>query len=234
MPGQFCQLAICSQTQSNYNNVSGYQKTVQCFYGKTISDSMCRIVQQYNSDLVADSDQVPSVSSVHLPANESSDCSLNVPPAPHQPEVSCIPTQKLAKKVLTFQQSWYKAFPWLHYDATKRGVLCHVCLTAKSRKLSDLAKYSEDTFTSKGFSNWKKALEKFRAHEKCVAHRLSKENLCFATTSKSVDVHLNRQLEAEQKRAHKCLMKVISSLKYLAEQGLAIRGKENNDGNFLR
>jgi hypothetical protein len=163
-----------------------------------------------------------------------SESSSSLPPVPHQPAVACIPPQQLSKKVLTFQEHWYKEFPWLHYDPAKLGVLCHLCLLAKSRNLAELAKFSEDTFTSHGFSNWKKALEKFRAHEKSHAHRLSKENLHFAAASKGVDVQLDHQLNAEQKIARTCLLKLISSLKFLAEQGLALRGKENNSGNFSR
>ena len=48
----------------------------------------------------------------------------------------------------------------------------------------------------------------------------------------SVLVQINCSFLLEQKQARTALIKIISSLKYLAGQGLAIQGRNSDDGNF--
>ena len=43
---------------------------------------------------------------------------------PHQPNPKFIEVQKLANRTLTFQENWFKDFPWLHYCPRLKGVLC--------------------------------------------------------------------------------------------------------------
>ena len=95
-----------------------------------------------------------------------------------------------------------------------------------------MAKYKEDTFVSVGFKNWRKAIEKCQRHEKSAAHTISRTNLISRQKADDVNAQLNRQLLENQLLAQKALLKIVSSLQFLAKQGLAIRGKESTDGNF--
>ncbi|XP_041362927.1 zinc finger MYM-type protein 1-like [Gigantopelta aegis] len=115
----------------------------------------------------------------------------DIPDEPYQPDVSCIQSQKLAKKNLKFQQRWFSNYHWLHFDSKTGGVLCHVCITAKRKKLSELTKCGEESFVARGFMNWKKAIEKFDAHEKSNSHRLSLENIKFHKTQQSVSAQIS-------------------------------------------
>ena len=108
-----------------------------------------------------------------------------------------------------------------------------VCVTAKQNNLLGLAKNSDAAFLSKGFKNWRKGVEKFEAHAKSQTHRLASSNLLQKKKSDGVLVQMNKGLLQEQKQSRACLLKLISSLKYLAGQGLAIQGRKSDDGNFI-
>ncbi|XP_068213662.1 zinc finger MYM-type protein 1-like [Palaemon carinicauda] len=101
-------------------------------------------------------------------------------------------------------------------------------------RLSDFARCAEDVFLKSGFSNWKKAIQKFRSQEKSAAHKLSVENLKFHKHQKGISSQLSSQLLHDQHQSRAALIKIITTLKYLAEQGLAIRGHETSEGNFAK
>ena len=86
----------------------------------------------------------------------------------------------------------------------------------------------------KGFSNWKKALGKINLHEKSYFQQLASHNLEYPKNEAPVKAKSDTAARNEQLKARNALVKVISSLKYLAEQGLAIRGKESSGGNFQK
>ena len=168
-------------------------------------------------------------------AEESAACSSTqhcFPDQPFQPDVNCIPVQVLPNRTLKFHDRLFKDYPWLHFDERTGGVLCYTCADASLHKLNQQAHCSEETFVSTGFRNWKKAIQKFRAHEQSFAHRLSSENLKVRRSQPGVDVQLSNKLQEEQSSARSALLKIISSLQYLAQQGIAIRGKDASDGNF--
>ncbi|XP_071847676.1 zinc finger MYM-type protein 1-like [Apostichopus japonicus] len=138
----------------------------------------------------------------------------------------------LGNRTLKFQTTWYEKFPWVHVSSELGGVLCFTCVDATLQNLTGMAKYQEDTFISTGFKNWKKAIEKCQKHEKSDAHRISISNLISRKKSLGVDLQLSKQNHESQLSAQKALVKILSSLQYLAQQGLAIRGKETISGNF--
>ena len=94
---------------------------------------------------VADADGAAAKPSTSLPT---------LPSAPNQPvNVSCIPPQRLAKRTLSFQKSWFQKFPWLHFDSDIGGVICFTCAKATCTNLADMARCADEAFTVKGFSN---------------------------------------------------------------------------------
>ena len=77
-----------------------------------------------------------------------------------------------------------------------------------------------------GFTNWKKTTEKFANHEKSDLHRI-----CCEAVLCTVDVGrmLNQQVVTEKHPNNDCLLKILSTVCFLAQQGLALRGdKESN------
>lgn len=72
----------------------------------------------------------------------------------------------------------------------------------------------EKTFISTGYSNWKKALSRFKEHQTSECHKVAIDYDVIDITSKSA-----KKTRAQNRR---CFAKIIESLQYLARQGLAI------------
>ncbi|KMQ84012.1 zinc finger mym-type protein 1-like protein, partial [Lasius niger] len=152
---------------------------------------------------------------------------------PNQPEVlpTILPSQILKGKTLKFRTAWFKDFAWLHINNSSNGVLCFYCHKYKTENVTmSLASKMDPCFSSEGFKNWKKAIEKFKAHQKCDAHLQAV--LAFNQKKIPLEVQLNDAVAKNQAEARTCLTKIITSLRFLARQGLAIRGHEHYEGNF--
>ena len=106
------------------------------------------------------------------------DVNSDLPLHPYHPPASQIPTQVLSSRTLHFQQSWFDTFPWLHYVPVLKAVVCHTCLKATKMKIIEVCKQLENAFTTGGFTNWKKAREKFKTHQSSEGHLLAVSNLC--------------------------------------------------------
>ena len=94
-----------------------------------------------------------------------------------------------------------------------------------------LASKSEPAFVSIGFKNWKKAKERFICHEKSSTHHHAISQLQQVKTG-SVLGHMSKQLQKQQRDAKLALSALFSSCRYLAGQGLALRGHDDESGNF--
>ena len=188
---------------------------------------------------------VPSVpSAAVLPPLSASDLPTHLPvqcpnsrfvslDKPYQPDPSVIPTQQTAKRTLSFQKSWYDAFNWLHFDSGLKKVVCFYCVKASVMGLSDLARCKEPVFISQGFNNWKKAIDKFKAHQKSHTQILAVNQLA-AAKQPTICAQLVAQAE-EQKRARIAILKLFTSIRYVQRQGSAFRGHDHHSvGNYLQ
>lgn len=180
-----------------------------------------------------DSDDAAKEPEVELEVVRTLDLA-SLPDAPHQPDAKAIPYQRLANKNLHFQNKWFTEFPWLHYDAGMESVFCYQCCKAKNDNLVHISTQFDGAFIRNGFKNWKKANEKFRKHETSHFHRLAVSNLIFTQTQQPVNAQLDKQVASEQQSAQEVLVNIITSLMYLAEQGLALRGHTELTGNFKK
>ena len=160
-----------------------------------------------------------------------------IPDKPFHPnDLSLIPTQlrksQKANFTLKFQKNWFDKFPWLHFEPSVGGVLCHICASASHQGILNLAKNSETSFISKGYNNWKKAIQNFESHQKSKCHELASSNLMIISTNKTVNTLLDKKCSKDQSDARDMLIKMITSLRFLAERGLAIRGHTTDNANF--
>jgi len=137
--------------------------------------------------------------------------------------------QKRANCVLSFQQKWFTTFPWLHYSATLQGVICFHCAKVFLNQ-STFASKCDPAFVSVGFRNWKKAIQKFSEHAKSQLH-IHAMNIC-AHKGNSVTSQLSSAVARQQEEGRYGLMKIVGSIKYLARQGLALRGHVEQKGNL--
>lgn len=79
----------------------------------------------------------------------------------------------------------------------------------------------------------RKALAKFAKHEASDTHS---EAVLKIQSSATVDISqiLNATVKKQQLLRQRMLLKQLSTLRYLAHQGLAIRGHAENEGNILQ
>lgn len=109
--------------------------------------------------------------------------------------------------------------------------MCQVC---DIRKLLPFCTKKEKTFLSEGFTNFKKGPDKFRAHEKSQCHREAvTKYACFERGTNVVQT-LSVQKAKDMIQARDALLTIISSLRLLARQGMAIRGHGDFDSNFMQ
>lgn len=159
-------------------------------------------------------------------------------PIQYQPDTSEIATMSCKKgpkmKTLRFQTNWFVQFKWLHYVPSLKGVVCHICAKLSATDQLNLAKSASPAFITGGFRNWSVALKKFRSHEASECHRLAAELTIQIRNSQPVNALLSAQKRKEQEVARRCLMSILTSICYLAGQGLALRGKTEDEGNFYQ
>ena len=106
---------------------------------------------------------------------------------------------------------------------------CRYCFN--HNLLSD--KLGENTFVTEGFNNWKKASECFERHEKSGLHRETVVKIEMLWQP-GIDTHLDTLHAQSLKTRQDNLLTLLSSMKYLFRQGLAIRGHENLEGNLMQ
>ena len=131
-----------------------------------------------------------------------------------------------------FCTDWYGTYPWLVLCSRRLKAFCGYCCYGKYKGiLTD--KNADQAFTDTGFNNWKKAYERFEQHIYSNAHKevVMKIDLL---SHPSVDVQVSTQRKKEQSVRREMFLIVLSSLKYLVRQGLAIRGHREIEGNLMQ
>ena len=89
----------------------------------------------------------------------------------------------------------------------------------------------ESTFIKDGFKRWKKAVECFRKHEQSVDHRHCVVKFEAIKQGTNVLAQLNTKHESEREVASQCLLKIFTTIRFLARQGLPLRGHHNAQSN---
>lgn len=103
----------------------------------------------------------------------------------------------------------------------------------KPTSLNPFEKLGFDSFCENGFDNWTKALERFTTHERSQLHVNSVQLLAEVKKGTNVMASLNKKKTKEIQEAREALLCIISSLQYLTGQGLAIRGHEEENSNYM-
>ena len=105
------------------------------------------------------------------------------------------------------------------------------CKAAKEGKVRSTGA-EEKCFVVRGFCNWKDATRQFTKHESTLFH---KQAVDLLKTKTDVAEMLSSQHAEEKKRNRQYLLHVITTIRFLACQGLALRGDgDEKDSNFLQ
>ena len=161
--------------------------------------------------------------------SDSSSSSESLGCQPNQPTSFSFPKRKFGVKspvFRSFQPSWYKRWPWIHYNQGTDKAFCFICLKAsRLGMLKACASKGDDAFISRGYINWKDAVGKnggFSSHEHSNVHKYSTD--IVSKSLGDVGELLSSELQKEKAKNRAYLTKVLENIIFLARQGLAFRG----------
>ena len=111
--------------------------------------------------------------------------SLNVdlPRKPYQPKLKQFPLKEVGKQKRFFNPKLFDEFKFLHYREESDSVIFHTCAVGDKNNLLKIDTKKEKKFIETGFSNRKKAIEKFLAHARSATHTHSTEVLNITSGS---------------------------------------------------
>ena len=161
---------------------------------------------------------------------------------PNQPTHFNFPKRKFGKTRVvnrSFQSQWFQKWRWLHYDQSRDLAFRHTCVTSVKSGKMKVSGNVDPAFIFRGFCNWKDASgEKggFNSHEHSTCHKSAVELvITLPRTTKDVGEMLSSAHSQEKKANREYLLKVIQNVRFLARQGLALRGDgKEEDGNFIQ
>lgn len=145
------------------------------------------------------------------------------------PENYTFPVRKFTGETLTrsCKAAWSKEWQWLEYITDGDSIVWGVCRSAIKSKL--VSETKSLFLKEKGFSNWRKATEKIRDHEKSHTHLDATQRLAALKTT-PINALLSEASAKEQLTARKMLELLFSCIPFLGRQGLPLRGAANQDG----
>ncbi|KYN28567.1 Zinc finger MYM-type protein 1 [Trachymyrmex cornetzi] len=134
---------------------------------------------------------------------------------------------------------WQINYPWLSLNPVGKAI-CSICVEAtnRSNKILLLSHFntcvnSRRAFVEQGFNTWKNALKSFRSHEKSELH-CSAIAVLGTLQQQSVIYCLSKTKKKEMIDARVALLKIFSTVKLLAKQGLSFRGKDDEYFNLVQ
>ena len=89
----------------------------------------------------------------------------------------------------------------------------HVFVRRKKNNIT-LSSIKQDAFLSTGFSNWKKALEKFRKHENSNCHLESVSMSVIGEALEDVGEILSDNLSQEKLENRQILFKILENVRF--------------------
>ncbi|KAL4118882.1 hypothetical protein QTP88_011764 [Uroleucon formosanum] len=141
---------------------------------------------------------------------------------------------KFGTQQRSFRSQWYNECDWLEYSVQRNAAFCFVCQIFGSENSG------ENVWIKSGFNNWQKFLVKSKNHISTSTHLTNLSKMCAYKSSLKTGTVVT-QLSSFHKKQVEINRKYMSSLidvvLYLAKQGIAFRGhNENldslNQGNY--
>ena len=127
------------------------------------------------------------------------------------------------------------------YTMTNQGTFafCYACVMAVKLNLKIRSLGAGDlAFVSHGCSNWKDATgEKgaFNIHQKSSTHKTTIEvMITLPASTGNVGEMLSRAHAQERLLNRDYLLKVFQNIQFLARQGIALRGHDEQNSNFIQ
>ena len=140
---------------------------------------------------------------------ESDSCN---PPKKHCPSAPHRTTTTVRK----YNKKWEEEFTWLEFDEDCQGGFCKLC-----KKRGKTLQRTGGTWITKPLTNWKKAVEKMRAHAKSDVHIHSSQAALEAERAEkegSIVQRLQQIGEQQKKRNRAAIKALVRCTHFLARQ----------------
>ena len=92
----------------------------------------------------------------------------------------------------------------------------------------------EMAFIETGFTNWKKAIEKFKDHKGSSCHREAINVSEIAERNTNLPEMFDPKLTYQKFDNRQAFLEILESIQYLGRQGLPLRGHVDSQGNFIQ
>ena len=146
------------------------------------------------------------------------------------------PKRTFGKAARSFRAEWCESFPWLHYNIEKDAAFCHLCMTADHDGKFLACTKREPAFVSRGFTYWKEATIAFKEHQSSDCHKEATEAIVSLSEQvRDVGELLSEAHREEKATNRRMLLKILQCIRFLAHQGLPLRGVgADADSNLLQ
>ena len=161
----------------------------------------------------------------------------DLPEEPYHPTRSFLfPKKTFGKSTRSCHRSYFEKWPWLTYVVAQDVVFCHLCVKTLKAKKMTCKQGDNSSFTQTGFSYWKDATISFKKHESSASHKEAVTvTSVYPRSYRDVGELLSSTHFQEKKENRRCLLKILARLKFLARQGIPLRGdKSDEDSNFIQ
>ena len=127
----------------------------------------------------------------------------------HPPRETCaVPSSAATSR--KYNKKWEKDFPWLEYDSNLQGAFCKICRKAVTREY--FSQGSGGLWVTKPFQNWKKAVQKMKAHTSSEFHLRQVEAELIATSGHTIIHELQRFGDSERSKNRKAIKALFAAL----------------------
>ena len=111
------------------------------------------------------------------------------------------------------------------------AVFCYNCMCVADKL--HLSKCDE-AFITRGYTNWKNATTAFKKHEDSDCHKQAIGLSILPQQCGDIGELMHQHLKDEKKLNRDILLAILRAIRYLSRQGLALRGHESTEGNFIQ
>lgn len=187
--------------------------------------SMWKYLQKKNNELDSNliNNQINSNNSSTSSVNVNYDNQIN-----SENNLSTSTTLAFSKqKKRTFLTPWLNKYDWLEHDQINDRAFCKLCKSMSSNSNNNVS-----VFISEGFNNWKKSVERFNMHERSELHKTNIVKNSFIKTNANVYAQISDSHKKSMEESRFAFDKILSSIVFLAKQGVAIRGHTDESANF--
>ena len=109
---------------------------------------------------------------------------------------------------------------------------CVFCKRQNSDWLSERCK--EETFLKTGYKNWKKATEKLDKHQQFTCHKSALTYEVIVPQCRNAPEMIDENEKKYRELNRRIFLTILETLQYLSRQGLAVRGDDDDESNFIQ